>query len=146
MIQTESSVVVAVKSFATLCHEADDPLSLDTYQRPYVWGTDTLDQLIADLAEYCENIRATEPVLHYYMGTVLLHQNSQKQKRYIIDGQQRITSLCLLHYTLTGALPPNQALTFRSSVSIENIKRAQAHLAQARLQNLATDLFKRIYF
>jgi hypothetical protein len=46
------------------------------------------------------------------MGTVLIHRHADKEKRFLIDGQQRITALCLLHWQLNSSLPTNCALSY----------------------------------
>lgn len=102
-------VKVQVLSFSELFSRANFPLALDTYQRPYVWGYDKVGQLIDDLQKYCRN-RDEEQPLDYYMGALLLHKNDEKQKLFIVDGQQRLTSLSVLYHLLTNDLPVNHAL------------------------------------
>lgn len=145
-MSTSGSVRVSIKNFAALFDEAIHPLAIDTYQRPYVWDMDKVDQLINDLDEYCGKILPSGTYLDYYMGAVLLHEDSEKQRLFIIDGQQRLTSLCLLHYVLTGALPDNQALNYRSPLSVANIKQAQARFEQSSLRHHTANLFDRICF
>ncbi len=145
-MSTSGSVRVWVKNFAALFGEAAYPLAIDTYQRPYVWGTDKVSQLIVDLEEYCDQTKPSEPSLDYYMGAVLLHEDREKQKLFIIDGQQRLTSLCVLHHALTGALPNNHALCYRSALSVTNIKQARARFEQSSLSQRAANLFDRICF
>ncbi len=142
----QGSVHVSVKSFAELFRGASYPVAIDTYQRSYVWGTEKVDQLIADLKEFCDNTNTSGASLEYYMGAVLLHEDREKQKLFIIDGQQRLTSLCLLHYALTGVLPDNQALRYHSSQSVTNIKQAQMCFEQSILRQHAANLFDRICF
>jgi hypothetical protein len=54
----------------------------------------------------------SDPKPPYYMGTILLHRNKNKQKHFIIDGQQRLTALCVLHQQLKMRLPEKCALTY----------------------------------
>lgn len=119
--QENSLVEVDTCSFADLCDDVEAPLALDTYQRPYVWGDEKVMQLLSDLKEFQEQ-GPNAP--DYYMGTVLLHADTNSDRRYIIDGQQRISSLCILHHVLTGALPIGQKLTYRSHISLQNLRRA----------------------
>lgn len=102
-------VKVEVMSFSDLFETSTLPLGVDTYQRGFVWGDEKIRQLADDLVEYQEKETSTPP---YYMGTILLHQHEKKGRRFIIDGQQRITALCILHQQLTAALPANCALTY----------------------------------
>ena len=91
------NVEVAVFSFEEFfTQKAIYPVGIDSYQRPYVWGKSKILELIKDLREYLENPNG----LQYYMGNILLHQHNEKQKLFIIDGQQRLTTLCTLYYVL----------------------------------------------
>jgi hypothetical protein len=106
---TPNPVKVDVLSFSQLFEEEDFPLAVDTYQRGFVWNDEKIRQLADDLAEYQ---READPKPPYYMGTVLLHRHTAKEKRFIIDGQQRLTALCVLHQQLKGNLPIQCALTY----------------------------------
>lgn len=61
------------------------------YQRPYAWGEEEVQTLFDDLVEYTQE-RIDSP---YFLGTVVSYTNDDKEQE-IIDGQQRITTLCLL--------------------------------------------------
>ena len=102
-------VHVEVLSFASLFNESAFPLAVDTYQRGFVWKDDKVRQLADDLSAYQQEADSKPP---YYMGTVLIHRHADKEKRFLIDGQQRITALCLLHWQLNSSLPTNCALSY----------------------------------
>ena len=84
-----TEVKVEVLSVERLFNESEFSLAIDTYQRGFVWGEEKVGQLVNDLREYSTQ-QNTPP---YYMGTILLHRQEEKQKFFIIDGQQRILSL-----------------------------------------------------
>lgn len=75
--------------------------TIDFYQREYAWKTRQVQELIDDLSgkflDYYEEGHARENVEgygHYFLGSIVIsHKNS---KRYIVDGQQRLTTLTLL--------------------------------------------------
>jgi len=104
----QSSVRVGSLSFAELLG-GEWPLALDSYQRGFVWGADKLLQLTRDLAEFASQAKAEVP---YYLGAVLLHRDAQHRRRFIIDGQQRLTALSLLYHRATDELPVGQALSY----------------------------------
>lgn len=85
------------------------PLALDTYQRGFVWGEDKVEQLIADLREYQRSPVPPSPQVKppYYMGTILVHEHEGRRQRFVVDGQQRLTALSVLHHAITGRLPGN---------------------------------------
>lgn len=75
--------------------------SIDYYQREYRWGDKQIVELIGDLCgKFLENYQEnhTRAQVRYYscyfLGSVIISQ--QGGKNYIIDGQQRMTSLTLL--------------------------------------------------
>jgi uncharacterized protein with ParB-like and HNH nuclease domain len=75
--------------------------SIDYYQREYTWGKSHISELIDDLeskflSEYREGHQRSdvENYAHYYLGSIIVsHKNNRD---FIVDGQQRLTSLTLL--------------------------------------------------
>ena len=74
---------------------------LDFYQREYVWTEKQVSELIKDLTDafqrkYDETHDRTEvdKYGHYFLGSIVIRED--RTKRYIIDGQQRLTTLTLL--------------------------------------------------
>jgi len=74
---------------------------LDYYQREFVWGKENIEDLINDLTskflnEYQDGheSRDARGYEHYFLGTILLCDRNNRT--YVVDGQQRITSLTLL--------------------------------------------------
>ncbi|WP_319152107.1 DUF262 domain-containing protein [Pseudomonas aeruginosa] len=121
----ESPVRVSTLTFADLL-KAGTPLALDSYQRGFVWGPDKLLQLNSDLAAFASQLDNRLP---YYIGAVLLHRDARQSKRFIIDGQQRITALSLLYHRATGKLPAGQALSY-SGQSARHIREGMLALQQ----------------
>ncbi|SDL14381.1 Protein of unknown function [Cryobacterium psychrotolerans] len=75
--------------------------SIDYYQREYKWKTKQIAELIADLtARFSQAYDVThtrESVLaypHYFLGSIVV--SDKEGTRFIVDGQQRLTSLTLL--------------------------------------------------
>ncbi len=120
-----SLVRVSTLAFADLL-KAGTPLALDSYQRGFVWGPDKLLQLNSDLVEFAGQ---PDNRLPYYIGAVLLHRDARQSKRFIIDGQQRITALSLLYHRATGKLPTGQALSY-SGQSARHIREGMLALQQ----------------
>ena len=71
-------------------------LAIPDYQRPYRWKTETALALLNDIIDAQKN-----NISQYRIGTLILHKN-KKGKYEIVDGQQRMTTLTLLLYALTG--------------------------------------------
>lgn len=75
--------------------------SVDYYQREYRWETKQIAELIEDLSEkFLESYQhgdersAVEQYGHYFLGSIII--SDKEGRKYIIDGQQRLTSLTLL--------------------------------------------------
>lgn len=116
------------------------PLAVDTYQRGFVWNDEKIRQLTKDLVGYQKK---RDPKPPYYMGTVLIHKNASKKKRFIIDGQQRLTALCILHQKLSNRIPQNCALTY-SPKSAQRICAARSIYEKA--ENPINHIFDQIVF
>ncbi len=130
-----------VLSFSKLFEDSPFPIALDAYQRDFVWNDDKIRQLADDLADY-QGYSVPKPP--YYMGTVLLHRNKDKEKHFIIDGQQRLTALCVLHQQLKAGLPEKCALTY-SPKSARRI-RAAAGIFRDHNRRPNAEIFGQIVF
>lgn len=80
---------------------ANTKYNLDYYQREYVWQTKHVTELIGDLIDEFSN--SYEPgherkevgnYAHYFLGSIIICEKDDE--RFIIDGQQRLTTLTLL--------------------------------------------------
>lgn len=75
--------------------------SIDEYQREYKWEKKNIDELIADLLDKFESSHRDGHVTadvadysEYFLGSIIVAKRNGKN--YLIDGQQRVTSLTLL--------------------------------------------------
>jgi len=75
--------------------------SIDFYQREYKWQSKQIQELIDDLTnkflEEFDSGHARKKVAeypHYFLGSIII--SKKDGARYIVDGQQRLTSLTLL--------------------------------------------------
>ena len=62
-----------------------DKLTIPSYQRPYKWTANNVNQLITDILTFNAKNKT-----HYRLGTLVLYNNE------IVDGQQRIVTLTLI--------------------------------------------------
>lgn len=108
-------------------------LRLPEYQRPYRWGEEQLSRLLDDLRAF---FSTDAPAHDFYLGSIILHQDGgnarQRGLLNIIDGQQRITSLALIHYLQHGDKGA-PALTYSSPESHSRIHRNLRWLARQPL-------------
>ena len=75
--------------------------SIDYYQREYKWQTKQVLELLEDLSgKFLEDFQpshereAVNSYGHYFLGSIIISE--KKDQKYIIDGQQRLTTLTLL--------------------------------------------------
>jgi len=73
---------------------------LDYYQREFNWATKQVEELIRDLSarfldsyDLSKGRKGVEKYGHYFLGSIIL--SSKDGKEYIVDGQQRLTTLTL---------------------------------------------------
>jgi uncharacterized protein with ParB-like and HNH nuclease domain len=87
--------------------------AIDYYQREYRWQTKQITELLDDLADkfrecYDEGHErsAVETYGHYFLGSIII--SDRDGEKYVIDGQQRLTSLTLLLIFLHRHLPDTE--------------------------------------
>lgn len=102
-------VKVNVLSFLEFFAKSPLPVAVDTYQRGFVWNRQKVAQLAEDLVSH-ESLGDCAPP--YYMGTLLVHRSPVKGKRFIIDGQQRLTALSILFRQINASLPEHFGMTY----------------------------------
>jgi uncharacterized protein with ParB-like and HNH nuclease domain len=99
MHQELNEIRAETQSIRQLLH--DKKYRLDYYQREYSWETKEVEQLLVDLEnkfllayepEQTRRMVATYP--HYFLGSIVVARKDGR--RFIIDGQQRLTTLSLL--------------------------------------------------
>src|SRR6185436_12174682 len=75
--------------------------SIDYYQREYKWQTKQIQELLDDLSgKFLEDYQAgherkrVKDYPHYFLGSIIISKKDSAS--YVVDGQQRLTSLTLL--------------------------------------------------
>lgn len=113
---TESVVTADVWNTNQLFEEKNN-LKIPPYQRPYVWGRTNVVQMLNDIAHNME-----QGIHRYRIGSIILHQSKNDDPCEIVDGQQRITTLCLIKraiYENCGSTMPK--LEYNHQCSWEHI-------------------------
>src|SRR5262249_21286706 len=85
--------------------------SIDYYQREYRWQTRQVRELLEDLSEtflgdydYAHDRSEVQNYGHYFLGSTIVSRRGNQT--FIIDGQQRLTTLTLLLIYLHTRLGP----------------------------------------
>src|SRR6185437_8619348 len=94
--------------------------SIDEYQREYKWGRKNIEELVSDLlgkfvVSYHEGDTplAASGYASYFLGSIIVTRRGNKN--YLVDGQQRVTSLTLLLIYLYRAAK-DRALAVTSTI------------------------------
>ena len=104
-----------IDSYARTIEELLDKkkYTLDYYQREYNWQKNQVTDLINDLTKkFFDSYHEEDPrdqvekYDHYFLGSIIISQTGGK--RYIVDGQQRLTTLTLLLIKLHHLLKDNE--------------------------------------
>lgn len=82
------------------------------YQRNFAWSNREITQLICDIYQYDND---------YYLGTLIVHVENHRS--YVVDGQQRLTALNLIHAVLNSG---NQKLS--SNLEFESRPKCRTYL------------------
>ncbi|MFK0269121.1 DUF262 domain-containing protein [Pseudomonas asiatica] len=134
-----AQVQTHVQSAALLC-EQGIALTIPCYQRPYVWPSEDVKDLLEQIIQASAVDEYGQPAQsHYFIGTVLTSQvptgaSSAATVTYeLIDGQQRMTTLMVLALAFSALVPDS---TLRSLVVLGNEPRLTFNIreeVQARL-------------
>lgn len=68
-------------------------LTIPGYQRPYKWQPEHVFQLLDDLVRHRNKRR-------YQLGTMVLYHPTKANVLEVVDGQQRLLTLTLIHHFL----------------------------------------------
>jgi uncharacterized protein with ParB-like and HNH nuclease domain len=96
--------------------------SIDEYQREYKWEKENIDELLSDFQEKfqsCYKIgddtKAVSNYEEYFLGSIIVSRRNGK--RFLIDGQQRVTSLTLLLICLYRAAQEKKKLQITQTIA-----------------------------
>ena len=115
--------------------------AIDDYQREYKWDSKNIAELVSDLqtkflASYHDGDTPKSSSLYaeYFLGSIMVTKRvtSQGEKDFLIDGQQRVTSLTLLLiylYRVAVDRGLNVATTIRPLIFSDNYGEPQFNLA-----------------
>nr|WP_294509806.1 DUF262 domain-containing protein [uncultured Rhodopila sp.] len=89
-------------------------LIIPNYQRDYAWTIENVNDLFGDVEE------ALEVDNGHYLGTFILSQSGQKADAYVVDGQQRLTTLTMLLSALISGVEDNHIRQHYRNTFIEH--------------------------
>lgn len=128
--EIESDVKVSSK-FLTIDELLNLSIHIPNYQRPYVWSQNNVDQLLEDI-----NNARINGKLQYLIGSIILHRPTVGQDELnVVDGQQRLTTICLILRAL-GDKHTQPVLEYNHSDSFCHIKENYIYIQQWIERNL----------
>lgn len=79
--------------------EGSYQFQIPDYQRPYAWTTEQAEELFADL------VSAMEDKKQHFLGSIVLIKNDRDPEAWVVDGQQRLSTLTILFAALRAQMP-----------------------------------------
>ena len=96
----------------------DYSFEIPDYQRPYAWEIAQAGELLDDILHATRDIRSVESISDappYFMGSIVIIKDGDAPLAYVVDGQQRITTLTIMLCILRELAPTER---FRNSLHI----------------------------
>ena len=88
--------------------EGSYQFEIPDYQRPYAWTTEQATELFDDLYSAMQDARVSGASSQYFLGSIVLIKEDRDPKSFVVDGQQRLSTLTILLAVLR-VLMPNSA-------------------------------------
>lgn len=80
-------------------------INIPVYQRNYAWNTNNCNQLFNDLMTIIQRMNSNDlRSLDHFFGLVVVEGSGKSEEEYVIDGQQRITTISLLFLAIQQKL------------------------------------------
>jgi hypothetical protein len=83
-----------------------------SYQRPYAWTVDESSELFDDLYDFYQR----EQEETYFLGSIVLIKEEDKNYAQVIDGQQRLTTLTILRASIASMLTGDLRTDFENYI------------------------------
>jgi uncharacterized protein with ParB-like and HNH nuclease domain len=85
---------------------------IPSYQRPYAWTVDEASELFDDLYDFYQR----EEEETYFLGSIVLIKEEDKNYAEVIDGQQRLTTLTILLASIASMLTGDLRTDFENYI------------------------------
>jgi hypothetical protein len=85
--------------------EGSYQFEIPDYQRPYAWTTEQTSELFDDLVSAMQDARVPGASSQYFLGSVVLIKNDREPRSFVVDGQQRLSTLTMLFAVLRAVMP-----------------------------------------
>lgn len=90
----------------------DYAFCIPNYQRPYRWGVDQAEQLLKDISDSAREAQpfiqkmgsALDQISPYFLGSIVLIKPMERPESFVVDGQQRLTTLSILMAALRATV------------------------------------------
>lgn len=146
-----SSFEVSTLRIGHLFKNTDVNLAIPPYQRPYVWTSEHIEELLSDWEDHFfdEEGKFKSDAVEYYLGSIMIYDDEEGEDKgfKVIDGQQRLTTLLIMDYVWyknTSALQNDRFnFEYTSKVSFEKIKANQKYL-ESEKESMIARKFKEI--
>lgn len=113
MIEVSGKQIASNKITIRECFDRDMWYKIPDYQRPYVWCKDQITLLLDDVLYAASHTPDTQ----YFLGSLVLHSkiinkdSSSYTENSVLDGQQRLITLYLMHAVIRDITKDNDSKT-----------------------------------
>ncbi|WP_036452229.1 DUF262 domain-containing protein [Mycoplasma buteonis] len=120
---------------------------IPSYQRPYVWKEEQINSLLDDLIDFFEIEYKTNEQNNYFLGSIILcNVENSNDKFYLLDGQQRLTTLILIWLCLIDIIAFNFNDNEKYDALVELLKEKFAYAKEVTGDGVSTKTIPRISF
>ncbi|MBL6445407.1 DUF262 domain-containing protein [Fulvivirga sp. 29W222] len=117
------------------------------FQRPYVWKTENWGELWENILEEYQEFKNGNTSSEHFIGTIIIKQKDSERvgalEYDLVDGQQRLTTICLLLRAFQDATEDTSLqtwiknfLVFTDSYGQENIRISHSKIDKEYFQNI----------
>ncbi len=118
---------------------SDFEFKIPPYQRPYAWTENEVTELFEDLLSFSQENQDED----YFLGSIVLIKDEKYPYSEVIDGQQRLTSLCILLAAIAASSDEEDKKDYLSYI-MEPGKKSMGLEAKPRLtlRDMDKDFFR----
>ena len=127
--------ILNVKSISLSELFNDYNLAIPEYQRPYIWTKREIEKLLSQFSEHSNRLVEKGVKPNFYLGSIVLHNDGEKHN--IIDGQQRLTTMQILHLI---KFDNSHNIKYSNPLSFKHIKENYNHFISNEFNLIDFDL------
>lgn len=122
--------------------EGSYQFEIPDYQRPYAWTTEQATELFDDLYSAMQDARVSGASSQYFLGSIVLIKADRDPKSFVVDGQQRLSTLTILLAVLRVLMPDSASVLTRYLYKEGNPDWDELNEYRLKARELDADFFR----